>query len=166
MPTKEAAEIKAPDTYFDVARKEFEDAHAHFDQIDNKATILLAFAAALPSLLLSFVGTGTGKAGGISLGAYGVGFIFLLLSLWNILGAVKVRSAPFGVDFAKFKEDSRQFDEQTMRWAMAEIWLKAAEMNSKSASKKAASLKRAFPSIVLESLFFLAGAFIALTAKV
>lgn len=158
-------DVRALNTYFEVARKEYDDTHSYYDGIDNKASIFVAISVAVPSILLSLVGIPSGVYGGVALVLYGVGFFMLIWALYHIYQSLRIRTVSFGAPLDEFQDACRQYDDEAMREAMADTWLRAAKNNHAKANEKSEELRRVHIPFSLELLFFFAAAVVALAYK-
>jgi hypothetical protein len=155
-------QIKALEMYYEIAKKEYDDTHAYYSGVDNKASIFIAINIAVPSILLSVIEIPPGVYGKIAFGLYALGIIMFICVLYRIFQALRIQTAKFGVPFDDFQEDCKRYDNEAMKEAIANTWLKAAKVNHTKANKKADQLRRLQWPLLFEVGFLFAGAIVAL----
>ncbi len=158
-------EITALETYYEVAKKEYDDTHAYYDGVDNKANIFIAISVVVPSILLSIVEIPPGVHGKIVFGSFVLGIVMLVCVLYRIYQALRIRQAIFGPPLDDFREACKSYSNEAIREAIADAWLRAAKDMHEKADRKAAELRRVQCPLFLEVAFLLGGAIVALAYR-
>lgn len=146
-------QIRALNVYSKVAEKEYDDSHKYYDTVDNKVNIFVAISVAVPTLLLSWAKIHAGINVSFILDCFGFAsligvFVFIFLAL-------RVRKAKFGAHYNELQEACRNYDDETMRESIADMWLESADKNNTLAEEKAGQLKYLQWLFLSEMLFFI-----------
>ena len=160
-------EIKALETYYEVANSEYDRIHTYFDQIDNKVGFLIAVVIGVPIAAVGFASQSKPTDfNWLSLVLGVTGILAFLGAGWYILRALSTRSVKLGVPYKDFADYCKQYEDKKMKEWVADILIQSSEFNYKEALQKAGYLKKVVPFLIAEVLFLLAGIIAVLVGKI
>jgi hypothetical protein len=159
-------DIKAKNTYYEIANSEYDRILNYFDQIDNKVGLLIAIVIALPIATIGFASQLTrGDVNLIAVIFGSIGILAFLGAGYYIYKAIVTRDVKLGIPYEKFDNYSQEFDDNAMREWVADILMKSSEFNYKVALKKAGYLQRVFPYLIIEVISMLLAILTILVSK-
>lgn len=159
-------EIKALNTYYEMANSEYDRIHNWFDQIDNKVGFLIAVVIGVPIATIGFASQlkhGDIKPVAFALGALGI--VAFLGAGWNIIQAVRVRGVKLGIPYKEFKQYSKEYEDADMREWVANILVKSSEFNYAVTLRKAKYLNAITIFLACEVILLLSAIIYVLISK-
>lgn len=159
-------DVKALNTYYQVANSEYDRIHALFDQIDNKIGFLIAVVIGVPIATIGFASQlKVGDLNCVALVLGAIGMLAFLGAGWNILRAIWVRAVKLGIPYDEFNDYSREYEDNIMKQWVADILIESSEFNYKEAMKKVRNLQMVIPFLIVEVVFLLSGTMFVLIGK-
>ncbi len=159
-------DIKALNTYYEMANREYDRILASFDQLDNKVGFLIAAVIGVRIATIGFAAQL--KTGDLNILAVAFGIIGLLAFFaagYNIVRAISAKALKYGIPYDEFTRYSKEYVDDAMKEWVADALIESAKFNYDVIMKKAKYMQRIFPCLVVEVLFLLAGITCALISK-
>ena len=158
--------IKAVNTYYETANAEHDRIHDWFDQIDNKVGFLIAIVIGVPVATIGFASQLEPvdiNILAIVLGA--IGIVAFLGAGWHIFKVIKAKDLKIGVPYKEFTQYSKDYDDANMREWVADVLIRASEINYAVTLKKAKRLNVIMKFLMCEVVFLLAAITCVLITK-
>jgi hypothetical protein len=158
--------VKALNTYYEMANREYDRILASFDQIDNKVGFLIAAVVGVPIATIGFAAQLETSDLSIAVVIFGIiGLLAFFGAGYNIVRAVSAKALKYGIPYDEFTRYSPEYGDEAMKEWAADALMESSEFNYKVTMRKARYMQRIFPCLVVEVIFLLAGITYALIGK-